>query len=811
MIVPNEPPTSKLAYSLALIGEAPGADEDQQGRPFCGASGRYMRSVLTSVGINQSACLIGNICQHRPPENKISKWGLSHANVQEGLSILKDELAKYNPNLVVLMGAYPTRATGVNVKLVETDDDEGKESVSGFGITQFRGTLFVSNDISSPFYGYKCLSTIHPAAVLRKYRLDPLFKWDLARARKEATTRDLILPNRTYEVDLTCHEIVSRLDAIRPSDLVALDIEGGINQGVECISFATEPLRGFIVNHRDFGPNEQLQLFRAMGRVVCDPNIPKVLQNSLYDNFVLSWLWKMPVRGVVHDTMLSGWERYPELSKSLGTQVSIKTKEPFYKFERKINDKRTHYIYCIKDSCVTHEICSADKRALSGTPLNHYQFNVSLLNPLLYMELRGIKRNNELCAERLAEVKIQMAELRARINVDAGCDLNPSSPKQMCSVLYDKIGFEPQFIKEGNRKTTKRTANQDALLTLTKTYNEQIIYNILKWRSLDGQRKQLEITTDADGRVRCTYNVVGTDTGRLSCGESPTGSGTNLQTITKKLRDLFIADKGKWFFQCDLSGADGWTVAAHCAELGDRMMLDDYLFGTNFKPAKVIVMMYEEGISISSLPRQTLYEMSKRVDKDGWKYFTSKRAQHGTSYLMGERKGAEVVLKDSYKISGEPITITPSDFKRLQGLFLARYPGIPRWQRRVQDKLNKDSQLQSASGHVRRFFGRKGDIETLKEGLAHEPQHNTTYATNLALSRLWQDPENRDGSGRLIIEPLHTVHDALCGQFPQDRAAWAADKIRTYFDNPIRIANQMITIPFEGAYGPSWGELPFTI
>lgn len=59
----------------------------------------------------------------------------------------------------------------------------------------------------------------------------------------------------------------------------------------------------------------------------------------------------------------------------------------------------------------------------------------------------------------------------------------------------------------------------------------------------------------------------------------------------------------------------------------------------------------------------------------------------------------------------------------------------------------------------------------------------------------------------LIIEPLHQVHDALIGQFPKEHTAWAVDKIRSYFSNTLHIANSEVLIPFEGQYGPSWGEL----
>jgi hypothetical protein len=120
-----------------------------------------------------------------------------------------------------------------------------------------------------------------------------------------------------------------------------------------------------------------------------------------------------------------------------------------------------------------------------------------------------------------------------------------------------------------------------------------------------------------------------------------------------------------------------------------------------------------------------------------------------------------------------------------------------------------------ASGSVRKLFGRKDEI--LTKAVAAEPQHNTTYATNLALYNLWKDGDNhlrecqtnpmQSRIGKLRIEPLHQVHDALCGQFLKADTTWAISKIRSYFANPLEIAGQTITIPFEGSYGESWGSL----
>ena len=121
-------------------------------------------------------------------------------------------------------------------------------------------------------------------------------------------------------------------------------------------------------------------------------DVPKVLQNSLYDNFVLSYGFGILIRNVVEDTMLKGWEIYSELPKGLGVQASIWTREPYYKFERKSDDSDILYRYCAKDSTVTLEICQNQDRFWKFG-LTHYHKN-EMLNRL-YMELRGIKYDQE--------------------------------------------------------------------------------------------------------------------------------------------------------------------------------------------------------------------------------------------------------------------------------------------------------------------------------------------------------------------------------------------------------------------------------
>lgn len=793
--VPNiQPIVTDVPYRLAIVGEAPGETEEAYLQPFSGTSGNFLNSILSSTNILRTACFVGNVCKFRPPGNDISAFGYDHPKVLEGWAELQSELTAFRPNCILALGNTPLHfLTGRS------------------GISNWRGSI-----LSSP-YG-KVVPTLHPAAVLREYKDWPLLRFDALRARTESETSVLSLPERTLELDLSANEICRRLDTWLAGAILSFDIEGGLD-AFPCCSVAGTSNTGFIIAWSNFSEAEQARIAVSLSRVLYRADVPKVLQNSLYDRFVLAYGYRMLIRNVVEDTMVKQWEIYPELPKGLGTIASIWTREPYYKFERKTDDSRTFHEYCIKDSCVTLEAGLAMDKALTPNGARHYNFNVDLLNPLLYMELRGIQYDAATASSELGQVKAALAECASRLQLRAGYSLlgakGSISAVKLKKCLYQEKGYPEQ--KTGRGPTARVSTDVEALLKLSKKYNDDaFLGDILLHRKLESIAETLEVQTDPDGRVRCGYNLVGTETGRLTCYTSPTGSGANLQTITKKLRKLYTADEGYFLFQCDLAGADGWTVAAHCLSHGDPTMWDDYTFG--LKPAKIIALMYEQGVAATQCSREELRERCRAVDQDGWLYFACKRVQHGSNYGMQEGTMATQIMKDSYKLTGRAVYIEPAICAALQRLYFIRYPGLYRWHAWARTQVLEGKNLISASGHERKFFGRRksfnprtrsyeADHETWKEFLADEPQENTTYATNLALHRLWHDPENRKDSTVLRIEPLHQVHDALIGQFRKEDTSWAVPKIRSYFQNPLRIANTDVTIPFEGAYGPSWGEL----
>jgi DNA polymerase I-like protein with 3'-5' exonuclease and polymerase domains len=654
-----------------------------------------------------------------------------------------------------------------------------------------------------------------------------------------------------------------------------MDIEGVVDN-MTCISLAVSPSSAFIIPFTgEYGQSywsdvDELAIWEELSALLADPDVPKVLQNSLYDRFVLQYSYNMVINNVVEDTMLKAWEKCCEWEKGLGFLCSIYTREPYYKSDRKSSDLETHWRYCCKDSAVTYEIAQTLEPMLEPDQKQHYKFNIELLNPLLYMELRGIKYDSTLAAKRNQEVEAAIYGLQAELDALAGVGIkadetadsilnrvrtalchkkHPDRPKkahvedyakivellkqpltaasrasisvacdwsvnikspQFKEFIYEKLNLEKQYKEDSNGKK-HLSSDYESLLKVQKKTPHQAIVLALQLGGLRTRHQMLAISADQDGRIRCAYNAVGTETGRLTCYTSPTGSGYNLQTIPsdsptepdgsplkKGMRDLFVADAERYLFQCDLSGADGWTVAAHLAALGDRTMLDDYCAG--IKPAKVLCYLLRHGAdSLRNRNRDEIKQLTKEVSSKDWDYFLCKIGQHGTSYLMGPQALANNVFKQS---EGK-MTITRKEAEDLQKLFNVRYR-VRLWHTHTQNKLSKKPVIVAASGHHRRFFGRHEQI--LGQALAHEPQANTTYATNLAATKLWNDKENyKDGA--LRIEPLHQVHDALLGQFKIEDTEWAVKKIKSYFDNPMNIAGVEINIPFEGAYGISWGNL----
>jgi DNA polymerase len=126
--------------SLMLIGEAPGYDEDIQGRPFVGKAGQLLTKILQSINLSREEVYIANIIKCRPPQNR-------NPEADEILScnpFLVKQITTVQPRIICALGSFSAQT------LLKTDTK----------ITALRGKLY---DLE----GIMVIPTYHPAFLLR--------------------------------------------------------------------------------------------------------------------------------------------------------------------------------------------------------------------------------------------------------------------------------------------------------------------------------------------------------------------------------------------------------------------------------------------------------------------------------------------------------------------------------------------------------------------------------------------------------------------------------------------------------------------
>ena len=165
----------------------------------------------------------------------------------------------------------------------------------------------------------------------------------------------------------------------------------------------------------------------------------------------------------------------------------------------------------------------------------------------------------ELTLEYRDTTERDLSKAETALAVEVGSDgVNVNSPKQVAFLLYDKLGYPPQFKlgakdKYGNKKTSK-TVDDDALTKLNKLYPNPVFPLILEVRRLKKLLSTyLKQFWDDDGRCRASFRITGAETGRLSSTENIRRTGLQLQNIPKRIRDVFIADDGCELLKVDLS------------------------------------------------------------------------------------------------------------------------------------------------------------------------------------------------------------------------------------------------------------------
>lgn len=128
---------------LMFIGEAPGENEDLQGKPFVGASGRLLDKYLDAVGLKREDAYIANILKCRPPKNRDPK----PEEEEQCIAFLRRQLSLIRPKVIVCLGRISA------MKIIRPD----------FKITAEHGKWFKKGE-------WLMCAVYHPAALLRDPR-----------------------------------------------------------------------------------------------------------------------------------------------------------------------------------------------------------------------------------------------------------------------------------------------------------------------------------------------------------------------------------------------------------------------------------------------------------------------------------------------------------------------------------------------------------------------------------------------------------------------------------------------------------------
>jgi DNA polymerase len=128
---------------VMLVGEAPGAAEDQAGRPFVGAAGRFLAELLGLAGLTREEVFVTNVVKHRPPGNRDPRA----KEIAHQLPWLEAQLDVVDPEIVVPLGRHALAVFAPDAKISEVHGTE----IDGAGRRLF------------PLF--------HPAAALRRQGL----------------------------------------------------------------------------------------------------------------------------------------------------------------------------------------------------------------------------------------------------------------------------------------------------------------------------------------------------------------------------------------------------------------------------------------------------------------------------------------------------------------------------------------------------------------------------------------------------------------------------------------------------------------
>lgn len=392
-----------------------------------------------------------------------------------------------------------------------------------------------------------------------------------------------------------------------------------------------------------------------------------------------------------------------------------------------------------------------EQTAERGVDRLYREVELPLIEVLFDMEKTGVLIDRDVLKKLGAKFSAEAERYAAEIYRIAGCDFNINSPKQLASVLFEKLNIPYP------KKSKKLSTGADILEGLRGEY--EIVDYVLRYRTVskllatyvDG----LEKLIDETGRVHTEYKQMLTATGRLSSVEP------NLQNIPvrdqegKELRAMFIAGEGKILISADYSQIE-LRLMAHFS--GDPAMLDIYNGGGD-----IHTMTASRVFGVA--PEDVTPEMRRKA----------KAVNFGIIYGISD-----------YGLS-ESVHCSVKDAKRFIELYFQNFP-------RVKEYIDKSVENAKKTGEVKTLLGRRRRIPELfssnfmTRGFGERAAVNTPLQGSaadiikVAMLKVYEKLKSTDA--KLILQ----IHDELIVEAPDADADKVADILKECMENAVKLS-----------------------
>ena len=776
-------PSGPLSAKIAFIGGFPDETDVAKREPFTGKSGNLLRALMTNAGIIPSQCYMTYVVKQKPKTKtgseffKVSKKGevVTSEEYDEAETLLLAELAHSDAHVFVAVGRVALYAL---TRLHHAN--------------KYRNSILGAGDFTKPIGGRKVIPILDPQSCFATYENRLLISHDLHRIVEEAEYPELRLPERKIIIRPSFEQCIDYLRDMPP--VIGADIEVS-REEMSCIAIAKSPIDVLVIpfwseKGNYFTPEHEVQVYELLARVLEDDAIKKVWHNAAFDCPFLFRKYGLATNNAACSMVAQGIA-YPDFPKSLGFVASMYTREPYFKDEGKdcfrgyIRDFEQYWRYCGKDAATCLEsyeqiLPILDKQGNTPT----FQQTTDVLPPLFYMMERGILVDKDGMVRVAAELEEEITQCQQELNEmvvrktdGLFTELNPNSSKQCKAYFYGHLE-QPAYTKKGSVST-----DIDAMKRLkAKGFPEAgKVLEIRKKRKLVGT--YFEMAMDGDGRIRSSYNPVGTPTGRWSSRSTIFGTGCNMQNLTYSFKKYVLPDPDYLMFDIDLSQAELITLA-NCGPI--TSMLEAMADGKDMHKltaSRLFDIPYDE---VSDEKGSSEFGDGSKSQR-----FWGKCCNHSLNYGLGPGNFAiryEITLKEA---------------KRLIALYHASYPEVQqRYQHMIRDMLNTNRTVTTPWGRTRRFAGRWPSDTLAREAYNHFAQSTVADTMNRVIVYIYRTygPE---------VQLLNQVHDSVVLQIRKDlgydRIVEILTDVCQRLEEPIPWKNPFI-IPAEAAFCRTYGE-----